>query len=70
MGRNPFSSPTDIIDELRERPEAMKTLQDRLRRMELAFGVWILLGLIRVKERAALEKRGASASSADGAVNA
>lgn len=54
IGRNPFSTPGEILDELSKRPEVMKKLGDRLPRMELAFGVWLLLGLLRHKETQAV----------------
>jgi hypothetical protein len=46
LGHNPFSSPADIFEQLEKHPEAMAILEERLPRMELAFGVWLLLGLI------------------------
>jgi len=46
IGRNPFSSPKEIIDEVEKHPDAIAQLEERLPRMELAFGVWLLLGLI------------------------
>lgn len=57
IGSNPFSSPAEALDELARQPEVMKKLEGRLPRMELAFGVWLLLGLIRHKERAVLAAR-------------
>lgn len=57
IGRNPFASPSEIIDELSARPEHMKLLENRLPRMELAFGIWILLGLITHQQKAMLAKR-------------
>lgn len=56
LGSNPFSSPTDVIDELHKRPDVIKKLDDRMPRMELAFGIWLLLGLVRVQEGAARKK--------------
>lgn len=46
IGRNPFATPRDVIDHLAGRPDLIASLEDRLPRMELAFGVWVLLGLI------------------------
>lgn len=63
LGRNPFSSPAEIIELLEKHPDAMAELEERLPRMELAFGVWLLLGLIAHK-RKKLEAERSSASSA------
>jgi hypothetical protein len=57
IGSNPFSSPAEAMDELAKQPDAMEKLEGRLPRMELAFGVWLLLGLIRHKQRAMLAAR-------------
>lgn len=54
IGSNPFSTPAQIIDEMSKLPDVMKKLGDRLPRMELAFGIWLLLGLLRHKETRAL----------------
>ena len=60
IGSNPFATPSEVIDELRARPEHMKMLEDRLPRMELAFGVWLLLGLMTHQQKAILAKRAGS----------
>lgn len=60
IGINPFATPSEIIDELSARPEHMKMIEDRLPRMELAFGVWILLGLMTHQQKAMLAKRAGS----------
>ncbi|MFC5420390.1 hypothetical protein ACFPOB_12555 [Bosea eneae] len=65
IGSNPFASPSDIIDELSARPEHMKLLEDRLPRMELAFGIWILLGLITHQKKAMVAKRLGTAAKDD-----
>lgn len=65
IGRNPFASPSEIIDELSARPEHMKMLENRLPRMELAFGIWILLGLITHQQKATLAKRHGSAGEGE-----
>lgn len=57
IGNNPFATPAAIIDELSARPEHMKLLENRLPRMELAFGIWILLGLITHQQKALLARR-------------
>lgn len=51
LGRNPFSTPAEIIEAIEQHPEAMATLEERLPRMELAFGVWLLLGLVAHKRK-------------------
>lgn len=65
IGTNPFSSPSEIIDHLMERPEAVKALEDRLPRMELAFGIWILLGLISHQQKAISRDRNARRASSE-----
>lgn len=63
LGRNPFSSPAEIIEQLEKHPDAMAKLEERLPRMELAFGVWLLLGLIAHKrKKLEAERSGSSAS--------
>jgi hypothetical protein len=52
LGRNLFASPAEIIEALEKHPDALTKLEDRLPRMELAFGVWLLLGLIAHKRKA------------------
>ncbi|MBA4044853.1 MAG: hypothetical protein C0471_10600 [Erythrobacter sp.] len=51
IGSNPFSTPTDVLDEIHKRPEAMEKLEGRVPRMELAVAVWILLGLMKHKQK-------------------
>ncbi len=60
IGSNPLATPSEVIDELRARPEHMRMLEDRLPRMELAFGVWLLLGLMTHQQKAILAKRAGS----------
>jgi hypothetical protein len=57
IGSSSISSPAEALNELGRQPEAMEKLEGRRPRMELAFGVWLLLGLIRHKERAVLAAR-------------
>lgn len=57
IGSNPFSTPAEALDELQKRPDVMEKLEGRLPRMELAFAIWILLGLIRHKQKAILATR-------------
>lgn len=57
---NPFASPSEIIDHLTASPEHMKLLEDRLPRMELASGVWILLGLMTHQQKAISANRAGS----------
>lgn len=57
IGSNPFATPKEALDELQKRPEAMEELEGRLPRMELAFAVWVLLGLIRHKQKEMLVGR-------------
>ncbi len=64
LGRNPFSSPTEIIDELEKRPEVIAKLDERLPRMELAFGVWLLLGLIAHQRKLLEDDRSAGSAPA------
>lgn len=65
FGSNPFSTPAEALDELQKRPDAMEKIEGRLPRMELAFAVWILLGLMRHKQKAMLAN-GTKAPKADG----
>ncbi|WP_168074247.1 hypothetical protein [Caulobacter sp. SSI4214] len=51
IGKNPFSTPAEAIALLRERPEFIDQLQDRLPRHELALAVWLLLGLMSHKRK-------------------
>ncbi|WP_072389405.1 hypothetical protein [Hyphomicrobium sp. CS1BSMeth3] len=46
IGRNPFSSAAEIFEHLSVRPDLMAVLDERMPKMELAIGVWLLLGLI------------------------
>jgi len=46
LGSNPFSTPAEVIDHLASRPDVIATLENRLPQMELAFGTWLLLGLL------------------------
>lgn len=57
IGSNPFTSPSEIIEYISEQPEAMKALEGRLPRMELAFGVWLLLGLISHQRKKLIRER-------------
>lgn len=45
-GRNLFPDRATILEELRSRPDAMATLEERALRTELAFAIWLLLGAI------------------------
>ena len=63
IGTNPFGSPSEIFKHLMERPEAVKALDDRLPRTELAFGIWILLGLISHQQKAISRARGTGRTS-------
>ena len=57
IGRNPFETPGDVIDHLLNRPDVIASLEDRLPRMELAFGVCLLLGLIAHHRKRLVAKR-------------
>jgi hypothetical protein len=46
LGTNPFATPMEVVDHLRKHPDLNALVEERLPRMELAFGVWLLLGLI------------------------
>lgn len=59
IGSNPFSSPAEILEELSKRPDAMDQLESKAPRMELAFGVWLLLGLIAHRRKDLEAKRAA-----------
>jgi len=59
FGHNPFSTVAEIHEHLKARPDAMAALQDRAPRMELAFGVWLLLGLITHHRKAVQAERAA-----------
>jgi hypothetical protein len=58
LGKNPFSTPAEIIDHLASRPDVIATLENRLPRMELALSTWLLLGLLTDHKKAL--KRAAS----------
>lgn len=60
-GHNPFSSPAEILDQIHKRPDAMDRLEEKAPRMELAFGVWFLLGLISHRKRDLLTKKATAA---------
>jgi hypothetical protein len=60
LGENPFSTPGEIIDHLASKPDVVATLQNKLPKMELAFGTWLLLGLLTHQKKALLAKRAAS----------
>lgn len=60
LGRNPFSTPAEIIDHLASRPDVIATLDNRLPQMELALGTWLLLGLLTHQKKASLAKCAAS----------
>ncbi len=46
IGRNPFTTPADVINHLADRPDLTASVEDRLPRMELAFAYALLLELI------------------------
>lgn len=58
IGYNPFENINDVIDYLDKHPEITSTFEDRLPRMELAFGVWLLLGLIVRQRKSLLSQKG------------
>ena len=60
LGKNPFSTPAEIIDHLASNPDVVATLQHKLPKMELAFGTWLLLGLLTHQKKALLAERAAS----------
>lgn len=64
IGTNLFASTAQILDELEKRPKQLEKLDERRPRMELAMGVWLLLGLMAAQEKALLAKRDARKSAA------
>jgi hypothetical protein len=56
-GRNLFPDRTTILATLREHPDTMEALEERALRTELAFGVWLLLGLIAHKRKGLVATR-------------
>lgn len=57
IGSNPFSSPSEIAKHISKHGEAMEAIEGRLPRMRLAFGVWILLGLISHQHKVIIRER-------------
>lgn len=57
IGRNLFPDGMAILDELRNHPEAMEALEERALRTELAFAIWILLGMVAHRRKWLKAKR-------------
>jgi hypothetical protein len=51
LGRNPISTPIEALEYLKNHVEAKNIFEERLPKMELAFGVWLLLGLVSHKRK-------------------
>lgn len=60
IGSNPFATVGEIVDEISRHPDALAALEDRLPKTELAFGVWLLLGLIAHRKKSLLAARSAN----------
>jgi hypothetical protein len=56
LGNNPFSTPKEVLDYLQGHAKAKQIFQDRVPKTELAFGVWILLGLISYRRKTLTQK--------------
>lgn len=57
LGRNPFSTPVEALKHLEGHPEAKKIFEEQVPKMELAFGVWLLLGLISHKHKTMMAQK-------------
>lgn len=56
-GRNLFPDRATILATLREHPDSMEALEERALRTELAFAVWLLLGLMAHKRKSLVASR-------------